>query len=288
VTTGSAAPPSAPPAGTRWLWIVRIALFLWLLALTALVYRGAPGELVLFAVIFAGVLLGLFSKVRRRALAWAFGAATVTFVFLAVGLVEFLSEADRGLIEFLIVLAVIQAALAAGALKAFYALGREKGDWRKLTEGTLIPAVLLLIFIPFGMKTDTDMRREKDQASAVGSLRTINSAETTYAQTYRTCFTPSLAALAPPPAGAQPSASAPGLIDKWLASGVRNGYRFTYAPGPHDKAGCIQSYTLSARPLEYGLTGRKNFFTDQSGVIRETSEDRPATVEDPATGGREP
>jgi type IV pilus assembly protein PilA len=128
-------------------------------------------------------------------------------------------------------------------------------------------------------------RERGNEASAVGSMRTINTAEITYADTYKSGYSPSLAALAPPPGSAQPSASAAGLIDDVLARGVKNGYRLTYTPGQPDKDGHIGTYTVTARPLEFGKSGRRSYFTDQSGVIRVTEENRPATVKDPPLAG---
>jgi hypothetical protein len=173
------------------------------------------------------------------------------------------------------------AALPASALRAFYALGQEKGDLRKLAEGIIAAIALLLVFIMCRTNTDVHMRRDRDEASTVGSLETLHRAEVTYAETYKTGYAPNLAALRFPPPGAEPSPSAAGFIDSRLASGVRMGYAFTYAPGPADKAGHIQTYTVTAWPLKYGESGQNSYFMDQSGIIRYTTEDRLATAKDP-------
>lgn len=134
------------------------------------------------------------------------------------------------------------------------------------------------------------------QHPAVGSLRTINTAEITYAATYGGSYSPSLAELGVPPEGTPPSASAAGLIDSALASGIKririydlvddivdpvevslgrreseHGYRYDYRPGPRDEQGRINSYKICARPIG---ERRASFFTDETGVIRETYEDR--------------
>lgn len=41
-----------------------------------------------------------------------------------------------------------------------------------------------------------------------------------------------------------------------------------------------QQYTVIARPVRYGLTGTRSFYSDESGVIRFTDEDREPTTED--------
>lgn len=55
-------------------------------------------------------------------------------------------------------------------------------------------------------------------------------------------------------------------------------YTLQYAPGNPDADGRIGSYTLVARAGNFGYL---NFYVDQTGVARATSEDRPATVQDP-------
>lgn len=118
-------------------------------------------------------------------------------------------------------------------------------------------------------------------ASAVGTLRTIHTAETTYAETYKRGYSPSLASLGPPPSGGAATASAADLISSDVAGVKKSGYVFDYKPGPADTSGNIKTFTVSARPIQYGTTGCKNFFTDESGVIRQTDKDRASTAKDP-------
>jgi len=177
-------------------------------------------------------------------------------------------------------------------------MGRHTGETRRLAgedgwgsgDTIALIVIFLLISLLIGMYIIRDLhsprQRAANQASAVLSLRIINTAEATYVDTYKGRYSPSLAALGPPPEGTQPSAAAAGLVDSLLAGGgVKSGYRFTYAPGPPDKAGHIQSYAVTARPSVYGATGNRSYFTDQSGVIRMTSEDRSATATDSPLGG---
>jgi len=134
-------------------------------------------------------------------------------------------------------------------------------------------------------------RPRANETVALGSLRTINTASLEYQATYKNSYPPSLASLAVPAeaplSGFKASCAAADLIDTVLAGGQKAGYVFTYTPGPHvnaPAAGCppgASSYTVTARPRVYGETGRRSFFTDQTGVIRVTSDDRPATASDP-------
>jgi hypothetical protein len=58
----------------------------------------------------------------------------------------------------------------------------------------------------------------------------------------------------------------------------RSGYYFVYRPGAPGSDGNIHTFTLLARPNYYGY---RNFYIDQTGVIRATHDNRPATTHDP-------
>lgn len=113
--------------------------------------------------------------------------------------------------------------------------------------------------------SQTDPVVAANEASAVGSLRTLNTVLVMYASTYKNGYAASLATLGP---GNPSSAQQAGLIDAGLASGTKSGYFITYMPGSQDASGKVESYSISAVPAEPGKTGRRFFFTDQSGIIR--------------------
>lgn len=168
---------------------------------------------------------------------------------------------------------------------------REQRKPLKATTG-LGPLVLVFAVVVFLVWLNWPRGRlPGDSASAVGSLRTIHAAAITYASTYNNGYPPTLAAIAPPAGGSTLNCNAAGLIDEVLAGGRKNGYVFDYKPGEPVETparGCtpgVQGYIITARPLKYGQTGMYNYFTDASGVIRNTSEDRPATKEDPPIAG---
>jgi hypothetical protein len=56
------------------------------------------------------------------------------------------------------------------------------------------------------------------------------------------------------------------------------GYELQYTPGPTDANAVIHSYTLEARPGNYGY---RSFYTDLTGLVRATTENRAATSSDP-------
>ena len=121
-----------------------------------------------------------------------------------------------------------------------------------------------------------------NQASAVGSLRTLNTAEITYSSTYDIGFSATLTYLQPGTA-ANPSSTAAGLIDSVLATGLKSGYRFTYSAGPPNKSGVIETYSIIAIPVDPSRS--PNFYyTDQSGVIRQNSTTTAGSTDSPLAG----
>jgi prepilin-type N-terminal cleavage/methylation domain-containing protein len=137
----------------------------------------------------------------------------------------------------------------------------------------LIVVAIILIIAAIAIPNLLRSRMAANEASAVGSMRTINTASVTYSSTYGTGFPAALVNLQP----ANPAtAAAADLIDQVLAAGTKSGYIFTYAAGAA-VGGVIPTYTLNADPVNAGTTGQRHFFTDQSGVIR-FDPGAPATV----------
>lgn len=58
----------------------------------------------------------------------------------------------------------------------------------------------------------------------------------------------------------------------------RDGYQLVYTPDPPAADGRIHGYALLARPSNYGF---RNFYADETGRVRATRENRPATAQDP-------
>lgn len=165
----------------------------------------------------------------------------------------------------------------------------EKGF--SLVELLIVVAIILIIAaiaIPDLLKS----RQAANQASAVGSLRTINTAEITYASTYNTGYSRTLAVLAG--TGSFTSPSAAGLIDNVLAGGAKSSYLFFYVscpatPGPDNGSmsngtcAMVTTYQLVANPAGGPNTGNF-YYTDASGVTRQNSSTAAAPT-DPPIGG---
>ncbi len=141
----------------------------------------------------------------------------------------------------------------------------------------LIVVAIILIIAAIAIPNLLRARISANETSAVGSLRTLNTVFVQYNTNNPSVpgcancgFPPSLAILGP---GAPPQAD---LIDLVLASGVKSGYTFVYAPGAVDANGAVIDYTLQANPQTPGTTGVRCFFTDQTAVIRGNTQAAPA------------
>jgi prepilin-type N-terminal cleavage/methylation domain-containing protein len=146
----------------------------------------------------------------------------------------------------------------------------------------LVVVAVILIIAAIAIPRLTQSRMSANEASAVASLRTINSSEVVYSSTYSvpTVFSADLTSLSDggTPAncalGVTPTSAHACLIDAALAAATaapgKSGYTFTYAPA----AG---NYTLTAAPITLDSTGVHYFFTDQTVVIR-TNAGAPATA----------
>src|SRR5580693_50397 len=120
----------------------------------------------------------------------------------------------------------------------------------------LIVVAIILIIAAIAIPNLLRSRIAANQASAVGSLRTLNTAEITYLSTYNVGFTATMSYLAPPAGTANPTSTAAGLIDSVLALGSKSGYSFTYSPGASDATGRINTYSFTAVP-NYQLDGHE-------------------------------
>jgi type II secretory pathway pseudopilin PulG len=129
--------------------------------------------------------------------------------------------------------------------------------------GSAIGAVLLVmaLAIPNLLRS----RMAANEASAVGSLRTLNTAAVTYLSTYGH-FPPTLRSFGPPSSG-EATEDAAGLIDPTLATGRKSGYLFTYRAVPGFGTNNKGGYRITADPLDPRQGGQRHFSTNQTGTI---------------------
>jgi type IV pilus assembly protein PilA len=128
----------------------------------------------------------------------------------------------------------------------------------------LIVVAIILIIAAIAIPNLLRSRMAANEASAVGSLRTINTAAVTYFTTYGIGYPSTLAKLGPASTASSTTAD---LIDSVLASGAKSGFSFSFSAAAA-VSGSVNQYSITATPLSAGVTGQRSFFTDQSGVIR--------------------
>lgn len=146
----------------------------------------------------------------------------------------------------------------------------------------LIVVAIILIIAAIAIPNFLRSRIVANQASAVESLRMLNTAEVTYASTYGTGFSANLTNLAPPTSGSE-SPTAAGLIDSVLAGGAKSGYLFNYTAGPPDASGKINAFQVTASPAS-SSTGTIYYFTNEQGVIRQNSTTTAGSTDSPIGG----
>ena len=136
----------------------------------------------------------------------------------------------------------------------------------------LIVVAIILIIAAIAIPNLLRSKIAANEASAVGSSRTLNTACIAYSTSYGQ-FPSALTNLGPIASGGTASSTSADLIDSVLAAGSKSGYTFAYKAGTSN-----QSYTLTATPITIGQTGQRMFFTDQSGVVRADVSGAGATV----------
>ena len=130
----------------------------------------------------------------------------------------------------------------------------------------LIVVAIILIIAAIAIPNLLRSKMAANEASAVASLRTLNTSIVAFQTTYAT--DPALLADLGP--AGTPSSTAADLVDSLLGKdpAVKSGYSIAYVKGSGTP---ITTYTLIATPVSTS-TGQRKFFTDQSGVIRQTTD----------------
>ena len=135
----------------------------------------------------------------------------------------------------------------------------------------LIVVAIILIIAAIAIPNLLRAKIAANESSAVGSTRTIVTAEISYANSFQTGPT-ALASLATPAGGcpaAGATAAAACLIDSNLAGGTKSGY--TFAAVANGGAGTVANpntgFEENATPITVGTTGQRSFCADMSGVL---------------------
>jgi hypothetical protein len=153
------------------------------------------------------------------------------------------------------------------ALRAYRRAGRATGDASTFVLSIIPPVIYFVLFVPMFFVANFDLfpRRHpvSSDVSPLVDLMTASWAESSYAAKHAGSYSTTLEALKP---FYQPSTRT---------------YTFTYTAGPQGADGKIKTYTLTARPAG-PCPGHCScsFFTDETGTLRKTRKNRPATVHD--------
>jgi type IV pilus assembly protein PilA len=134
----------------------------------------------------------------------------------------------------------------------------------------LIVVAIILIIAAIAIPNLMRARMSANESSAAGSLRTINTAEVSYATAYPTTGFTGLTSLGGPAGTCTPSPATGCFIDSFLSSAAaatapgKDGYLFTVTA-------TASAFTSLAAPAALNTTGTAAFCSDQSGVIYRNS-----------------
>jgi type IV pilus assembly protein PilA len=135
----------------------------------------------------------------------------------------------------------------------------------------LIVVAIILVIAAIAIPNLLRSRMAANEASATESMRMINTAEAAYSAAFPT---QGYSNLLTDLGGASPCAAitttAACLLDTVVANATgagsgKSGYYFTYSPVGGVP---ISQYTILGTPVGVGTTGQRQFFTDESYVIR--------------------
>jgi prepilin-type N-terminal cleavage/methylation domain-containing protein len=131
----------------------------------------------------------------------------------------------------------------------------------------MIVVLVIGIIAALSMPNLSKSKMAAHESSAISGMRTLVTAQITYAtRSGSGDFAPDLATL-----------QSANLIDSVMGSGTAEAYSYSIS-------GSGVQYTIDARPLIYGSSGIRSFFTDESGAIRYTTADAAATSSSPGLG----
>jgi type IV pilus assembly protein PilA len=148
----------------------------------------------------------------------------------------------------------------------------------------MIVAAIIAIIAAIAIPNLLRSRMSANEASATGAIRTISTSETSF---QHAAFIDndgdglgdygSLAQLADPDG----AGNTPPYIDDVLGAGNKQGYIYTVVVTLGTPA-VSPTYTCTAIPAALGQSGYRQFFVDDSGVIRFTSDGTPPDAASPS------
>jgi type IV pilus assembly protein PilA len=137
----------------------------------------------------------------------------------------------------------------------------------------LIVVAIILVLAGIAIPNLLRSRMAANEASAAESMRMINTAEAAYNAAFPNLgYSNTLADLGGASPCAAVSTTAACLLDNLVAQSTpaagKSGYYFTYTPTAAGAGAVVSQYTIQGTPITVGRTGLRQFFTDESYVIR--------------------
>ena len=139
----------------------------------------------------------------------------------------------------------------------------------------LIVVAIMLIIAGIGIPAMNKQLMQAREMAAIREINTIHQAQVQYYSQFGR-FAKSLTELGPPANGPEGPVAA-SLIPASLAAGKKNGHIFVVTVTP-------MGYAITVTPDPFGVSGRRNLYSDQTGVVRENWSAETATQQSPEIG----
>ena len=139
----------------------------------------------------------------------------------------------------------------------------------------LIVMAIILVIAAIAVPQMGKQLMAAHETAVISEIKSIHQAEIQYYSQFGQYAT-SLAQLGPPPSGAAGPAGAD-ILPKNLTDGHASGYIFAVTGTP-------TGYSISAVPEQFGSSGSRTFYSDQTMVTRNNYSNEPATMNSPIAG----
>lgn len=133
----------------------------------------------------------------------------------------------------------------------------------------LVAVAIILILAAIAIPNLLRSKIAANESSAVASVRTITTAETTYASNWGAGYASVLDNLGGPDPCTAATAGAACIIDPALSVAPYTKSGFTFAARGNTPVGVVNNgFEVNATPVTVDVTGKRAFCADQSGLIR--------------------